>query len=147
MGRRKEVWLPVPSKPGMQASSWGRVLLPVRVYTTAAGVVRRTAPKPRYGCLCKSRQGAAHSYMGFRDSVWGNVKVHQVVCEAFHGPKPFAGALVLHLDESGTNNKPQNLRWGTHTENMNFPRYKKAVARRMRGNKLGKRNEHPQVQL
>jgi hypothetical protein len=126
----------VPSKPGLQASSWGRVLLPARPVPTFNGGVRMTKPTPRFGCVCKSRAGAAHRYMGFRDSVYGNIKVHQAVCEAFHGAKPFEKALVLHEDEDGCHNWPTNLKWGTHTENMNYPGYKLARSLSMRGNTL-----------
>jgi hypothetical protein len=47
-------------------------------------------------------------------------KVHQLVCEAFNGPKQ-EGQVCLHLDEDYTNNKPTNLAWGTQKENLNAP--------------------------
>lgn len=49
------------------------------------------------------------------------MKVHQLVCEAFHGPKPFSRAVVIHKDENSLNNKPSNLTWGTQKENLNCP--------------------------
>lgn len=48
-------------------------------------------------------------------------KVHQLVCEAFNGPKPFPGAVVMHLDENAANNRPDNLAWGTQSENLTAP--------------------------
>lgn len=51
----------------------------------------------------------------------GNVKVHQAVCAAFHGPRPFPQAVVIHIDEDATNNHPGNLKWGTQKENLNSP--------------------------
>jgi len=48
-------------------------------------------------------------------------KVHQLVREAFHGPKPFPNAVVIHVDESALNNQPENLKWGTQKENLNAP--------------------------
>lgn len=48
-------------------------------------------------------------------------RVHQLVCEAFHGPKPFDGAVVMHKDECASNNCPDNLQWGTQKENLNAP--------------------------
>lgn len=51
------------------------------------------------------------------------MKVHRLVCEAFHGPAPFKRAVVLHLDENAINNKPENLRWGTQKENLNMPKF------------------------
>lgn len=47
--------------------------------------------------------------------------MHQLVCEAFHGPKPFDKAVVIHLDEDGLNNRAENLKWGTQKENLNAP--------------------------
>ena len=121
MNTEDEVWMPVPSKPGLMASSWGRVILPVREYKMPNGGVRRTRPRPTYGAKTKSSKTARHEYMGVCSLHFGNMKVHRMVCEAFHGPAPFAGAVVIHLDEDATNNRPSNLRWGTQKENLNMP--------------------------
>lgn len=43
-------------------------------------------------------------------------KVHQLVAEAFHGPRP-PGMVCRHLNGDPTDNRPENLRWGTHREN------------------------------
>lgn len=43
--------------------------------------------------------------------------VHILVAEAFHGPKPFAGAVVRHLDGNPSNNCVANLAWGSHKDN------------------------------
>lgn len=48
-------------------------------------------------------------------------KVHRLVCEAFHGPAPFEGAVVMHKDEDGGNNRHTNLAWGTQKENLAAP--------------------------
>lgn len=42
----------------------------------------------------------------FRRKVY---RVHKLVCAAFHGPRPFPGAVVMHLDEDNQNNTPENL--------------------------------------
>lgn len=44
------------------------------------------------------------------------VGVHQLVCMAFHGPKP-PGMQVRHLDGDKSNNLPDNVIWGTCLEN------------------------------
>ena len=44
-----------------------------------------------------------------------------MVCEAFNGPPPFEGAVCMHLDENSTNNRSDNLAWGTQKENLNAP--------------------------
>lgn len=49
----------------------------------------------------------------------GKVKafaVHRLVLEAFVGPRP-EGMECRHLDGDPTNNRLENLRWGTHKEN------------------------------
>ena len=42
----------------------------------------------------------------------------KMVCLAFHGNKPFPAAEVRHLNDVKTDNRPVNLAWGTHSENM-----------------------------
>jgi hypothetical protein len=44
-------------------------------------------------------------------------KVHFLVCSAFHGKKKLAELEVRHLDGNRLNNKPNNLKWGTRSEN------------------------------
>ena len=57
-------------------------------------------------------------------AVWLNVngkfvtrKVHHLVCEAFHGPRP-AGMWCLYRDDNRGNNTPENLYWGTPKQNQ-----------------------------
>jgi hypothetical protein len=68
--------------------------------------------------------------------------VHRLVAEAFLGPAPFAGALVLHRDDVPTNNVPDNLYWGTHAENVFDAKLnrKQAGAPRKRGAQPGEAN-------
>jgi hypothetical protein len=44
--------------------------------------------------------------------------VHRLVCEAFHGPSPAGRPHALHGDGNPANNVPENLRWGSHDENL-----------------------------
>lgn len=44
-------------------------------------------------------------------------QVHQLVIEAFIGPRP-AGCEVLHLNHCPDDNRLENLRYGTRSENM-----------------------------
>ena len=121
MNTEHEIWMPVPSKPGLMASSLGRVILPIREYAMPNGGACKTCPAPTYGVKTKASKTARHQYMGISNKHFGNMKVHRLVCEAFHGPAPFARAVVIHLDENATNNQPSNLRWGTQKENLNMP--------------------------
>ena len=117
----EEVWKPVPSKPGVLASSFGRILLPKRSAKMPRGNLRWYEPKPTYGVRTSASRIARHVYMGVYNKFFGNMKVHRLVCEAFHGPAPEGQAVVIHLDEDATNNRPENLKWGTQKENMNMP--------------------------
>lgn len=86
------------------------------------GGVRAYTTKPTFGHRTKASKTAKHVYLGVRTRYFGNIKVHQAVCEAFHGPKQ-PGQVVLHIDEDATNNRPENLRWGTQKENLNMPAF------------------------
>lgn len=85
------------------------------------GVLRRYKTKPRYGHVTAAKRGAQRVYMATSTRKYGNIKIHQAVCEAFHGPKPFEEAVVIHKDECGTNNRADNLKWGSQKENLNAP--------------------------
>lgn len=103
------------------ASNWGRILLPEREAAMPHGGFRRYVPKPTYGTVTRASKTARHAYRGLYARYYGNMKVHRLVCEAFHGPPPFPRAVVIHLDENALNNRPENLRWGTQKENLNMP--------------------------
>lgn len=119
-----EVWKPVPSLPGVMASSEGRLLFPPRHAPLPNGGFRIYTPEPTFGAVTKANKNAKHSYRGLYRKDFGNVKVHRAICEAFHGPAPFPGAVVIHLDEDAHNNLPSNLKWGTQKENLNMPGFK-----------------------
>jgi len=48
----------------------------------------------------------------------GNVRVHQVVCTAFHGAEHADNMVVDHIDTNRCNNRPENLHWVTRLENV-----------------------------
>lgn len=48
---------------------------------------------------------------------WRSRRVHRLVLEAFAGPCP-SGMEALHGDGDPSNNRIQNLRWGTRSENI-----------------------------
>jgi len=119
----EEIWKPVPSMQGLMASSFGRIKLPDSLAPLPNGGFRKYEPKPTFGYKTKASKNARHVYMNLSTRKFGNVKIHRAVCEAFHGEPPFAKAVVIHIDDDATNNKPENLRWGTQKENLNMPEF------------------------
>ena len=58
----------------------------------------------------------------------GIIRVHQVVCTAFHGPEPEPHMVVDHIDTNRCNNRPENLRWITRLDNaLNNPITRKKI--------------------
>src|ERR1044072_1408501 len=86
----------------------------------------RTMPSGRWGSVHRrggpmatkiSRTG--REIIGLRRNgkrIWR--AVHQLVCEASHGPKPSPAHQVAHFPDSDPlNNRASNLRWATALEN------------------------------
>lgn len=105
-----EVWKPVPSAPQWEASSEGRVR---RIPQWSEARKRFYGGKPQAGARSRAK-------LKVRDA-GKNYSVARMVCEAFNGPAPADRPHCLHADENLLNNRPENLRWGTHTENMRAP--------------------------
>lgn len=104
-----EIWKPVPALPGLEASSEGRLR---RVWCPA-----RPVPEPRvlaghvgnlgYREYCFLIDGKSMRFLG-----------HRLVCSAFHGLPPTSYHQCAHGDANRLNNRPDNLRWATHAENV-----------------------------
>jgi len=52
-----------------------------------------------------------------------NRTVHKLVCAAYYGDPPFGGAVVRHLDGNSLNNAPDNLDWGTYSQNWDDAKF------------------------
>ena len=123
MIEENEVWHDVPSQQRVLASNLGRVKLKPFYREMPRGGGYLCECKPTYGIKMKSAKNANHVYLNWLVKKIGNMKVHRLVCEAFHGPAPFVKAVVIHIDENSLNNRPENLKWGTQKENLNMPKF------------------------
>lgn len=52
-----------------------------------------------------------------------NRTVHKLVCATYYGETPFEGAVVRHLDGNSINNAPDNLDWGTYSQNWDDAKF------------------------
>jgi hypothetical protein len=98
-----EIWRPIPSCPGYEASNFGRI----------------RSIKPGRKARIKTPRAALNGYLAFTNYQAGGRKpkdVHVAVAEAFLGPRP-PRMYVLHMDGDKTNNRIVNLRYGTPSEN------------------------------
>jgi hypothetical protein len=130
---KNEIWKSIPSIPGAFASSIGRVWFPPKRQEAQmpGGGKRIYKTAPRLGSEEKASTGRKNSGRRMIVHRLGKTyKVHRLVCEAFHGPPPSEKHIVLHLNEEPTDNRPENLRWGTRKENQNFPKAKAAFKAR-----------------
>jgi hypothetical protein len=124
-----EIWKP-SRLPGVSVSSWGRVMTDPFEGQQPNGGVRIYGGKPTYGTWNKADKRFLYKWKKKTQ------KVHQLVCDAFNGPKPFPEAVVMHDDEDSSNNVPSNLKWGTQKENLNYPGFKAKVSANVRARSL-----------
>jgi hypothetical protein len=97
-----EEWRPVPRAPDhYEVSSFGRV----RRFTGRV--------------LSPGLAGRGYPFVIlFADRQLPNAYIHQLVLEAFIGPRPTPRHQVNHIDGVKTNNHLSNLEWTTASENM-----------------------------
>jgi hypothetical protein len=106
-----EEWRVSPSLPEYEVSSWGRVRKIPYQAPMPHGGFRTYGGKAHYG----QDSGEGRMVFVYKSKTY---KVHQLVCEAFNGPRP-EGTVCMHIDEDYTNNTPINLKWATQKENLN----------------------------
>lgn len=108
----EEKWLPVPGYEDYEVSDQGRVRSLARSVRSRWGT-----PKALKGRVLKqATQGRYYVVTLYRASGPKSCLVHRLVLLAFIGPCP-NGQEGLHFDDDPTNNRLDNLRWGTRSEN------------------------------
>jgi hypothetical protein len=119
-----EEWRDIPFLEGMyQASSLGRVRSVDRIVRRKDGLPQRRKGKMLTPTLNKN---TGHLAVGVPNvGPWRGVAgVHRLVCAAFHGTPPQGHRhdsqredICAHGDGNPQNNRPENLRWATRSEN------------------------------
>ena len=114
-----EIWKDIPSYPGYQASSLGRIRSVNRVITDKNGKRRKLKGKVlKQKELYNHENDYTYYLMACLGVKTGWKLVHRLVAEAFI-PNPDNKPQVNHIDENKINNKPENLEWCTNKENHN----------------------------
>lgn len=111
-----EVWKPIPSEPGYEASDLGRVRSVDRVVFAAQSAKQAAHERKYKGQVLKpGRTPSGHLTVscGRKNSR----SVHVLVLEAFVGFCPL-GQECLHKNDKPWENHLENLRWGTRSENL-----------------------------
>lgn len=104
-----ELWLPVLDAPGYEASTYGNIQSIDRVVQLVDGGQRHLPGR----LLTPDYSGGKHGM------VWlGPIRryVHHVIADTFLGERP-PGLNVLHHDDDKANNRPENLYFGTQSDN------------------------------
>lgn len=103
-----EEWRPIPTAPGYEASSLGRIKSVAKGPGRKVGRIMSQNPNGRglYPKVDLTSGGKRISR-----------PVHRLVGAAFLGPIP-EGLETRHLNGDGFDNRLANLKYGTHTENM-----------------------------
>lgn len=77
----------------------------------------------KHGGEALVRERVSEGYLsdnGYRRATLGRGRkryIHQLVCEAFHGPPPTGKPNVSHYDGNKLNNRADNLRWADWADN------------------------------
>lgn len=118
-----EEWRTIPTFPGYEASSLGRIRPTKPRYTTGRGatikpwVVEQNGRLAAYVSLHENKKRAKQL-------------VHRLVALAFLGPPPEGKNDCCHGDHNSLNNVASNLRWDTHAANIqeNYDRERERLA-------------------
>ena len=114
-----ELWRDIPGYEGAyQVSSLGRVRSLPRMISVYDSVRRISYARPCPGKILRQavcdKAGHVSVHLG---KYCRGIPVHQLVMLAFQGPPP-PGMEAMHLNGNPVDNRPENLQYGTHSQNM-----------------------------
>lgn len=111
-----EEWRAIPGWEGFyEVSTLGRVRSLDRTLETVRGPWRQ-----RGRVLSPGMDTRGYQFIGLaRGGKATYHRVHRLMALAFLGPEPYPGALVRHLNDVRSDNRIENLAWGTHSDNRN----------------------------
>lgn len=111
-----EVWKDIPGFEGLyQASNKGQIKSLPRTIERCDGIVYRH--KGRVLEQCISKRGYPHVVLR-RAGKDVSREVHTLIAAAFLGPRCEGDEVIRHLDGDPTNNRIENLSYGTLSQNQ-----------------------------
>lgn len=123
-GDQVERWLPVAGYRHYEVSSLGRVRSVDRTVPCLDGRSGRPVVKHMRGVVLRQCAGTQYGYLMvtlYQDKKASKRYVHQLVAEAFLGPRP-SGQLVRHGPNGCLDNRASQLQYGTKADNSGLDR-------------------------
>ncbi len=105
-----EIWKDIPKYPHCEVSNQGRVRYKKEPLSLIGRKLKRYRPIKLAG------------FGYYQVSINGKTEsIHNLVAEAFIGPRPDSSYRCHHIDEDKLNNSPNNLQWLVHGHNTIRP--------------------------
>lgn len=130
----KEEWKPVVGYEGLyEVSSLGNVRSLDRIITSI--INGKEVRSRRKGRMLKPSLSHGYLHINLRkiNTKPKTCRVHRLVAEAFHGPPTGKRNIVNHENGVKTDNRPENLKWTTHSENIQHAYDTKLIKKRKNG--------------